>query len=97
MLRMPTHAVTDEAKRNLARFLETSAARDMQEDSRTWSVVEWTWEAGPPLRISVRGEDGDVLDFVMDGAGGWVLSPEPLQSRRIVPRDERAAAPRDGK
>jgi hypothetical protein len=87
MLRMPTNVVTDEAKRNLQRFFETSAARDIEQDARTWSVVEWTWEAGPPLRIALRDDGGEVLDFVMDDAGVWHLSQEPLEPKTIVPTD----------
>lgn len=87
MLRMPTNAVTDEAKRNLQRFYETSAARDIEQDSQTWSVVEWTWEAGPPLRIALRDEAGAIVDFVMDAAGVWQVCQEPLEPRTIVPTD----------
>ena len=79
MLRMPAEACTDEAKRNLQRFYDTSAAREMEDDPRTWTVIEWTWGAGPPLRVHVRDESGDVVDFVMDDAGLWQLWREPIK------------------
>jgi hypothetical protein len=84
MLRMPTHALTTEAKRNLQRFYDTSAAREIEDDSRTWTVVEWTWGAGPPMRIHLRDDKGDVVDFIMDNAGAWQLWREPIERRTAV-------------
>jgi hypothetical protein len=84
MLRMPTHALTIEAKRNLQRFYDTSAAREIEDDSRTWTVVEWTWGAGPPMRVHLRDEKGDVVDFIMDDAGAWQLWREPIERRTAV-------------
>jgi hypothetical protein len=81
MLRMPTHALTAEAKRNLQRFYHTSAAREIEDDARSWRVVEWTWGAGPPMRVHLRDETGDVIDFVMDDAGLWQLWREPIEPR----------------
>jgi hypothetical protein len=81
MLRMPPHSLTDEAKRNLQRFYHTSAAREMEDDARSWTVVEWTWGAGPPLRVQLRNERGDVVAFVMDDAGLWTLCREPIEPR----------------
>jgi hypothetical protein len=78
---MPTRAFTDEAKRNLQLFYHTSAARDLEDDSRTWTVIEWTWGAGPPVRVHLRDEGGDVIDFVMDDAGLWQLWREPIEPR----------------
>ena len=81
MLTMPDRPMTDEARKNLARFYETSAAREFEQDSRMWSVVEWTWESGPPLRVSLRDGEGQVLDFVMDDQGVWNLMAEPITPR----------------
>jgi hypothetical protein len=78
---MPTRALTDEAKRNLQRFYHTSAAREIEDDARSWTVVEWTWGAGPPMRVHLRDETGDVIDFVMDDAGLWQLWREPIELR----------------
>jgi len=81
MLRMPTRALTDGAKRNLQLFYHTSAAREIEDDPRVWAVVEWTWGSGPPLRVHLRDETGDVIDFVMDDAGLWQLWREPIEPR----------------
>jgi hypothetical protein len=71
MLRMPTSHVTETARRNLDRFRATSAASELDDDERTWTVAEWTWAEGPPLRVELRSDTGDTVDFVMDGSGIW--------------------------
>jgi hypothetical protein len=81
MLRMPSHSLTDEAKRNLQHFFHTSAAREIEDDPRTWTVIEWTWVAGPPLRVHLRDESGDVVDFIMDSEGIWQLWREPIEPK----------------
>jgi hypothetical protein len=87
MLTMPAVALTDEAKRNLSRFYHTSAAREIEDDPRSWTVIEWTWGAGPPLRVHLRDETGDVIDFIMDDAGVWQLWREPIEPRIAEPSD----------
>jgi hypothetical protein len=39
--------------------------------------VEWSWAPGPPLRVQVRSERGEVLEFVMDEPGAWRAHPDP--------------------
>jgi hypothetical protein len=87
MLRMPTRALTVEAKKNLERFLRTSAAREMEDDSRTWTVVEWSWVSGPPMRVHLRDEQSAVVDFVMDAGGTWQLCREPMDAKIVIPAD----------
>ena len=88
MLKMPANGLTDEAKRNLQRFYHTSAAREIEGDARSWTVTEWTWGAGPPLRVQLRDETGgDVIAFVMDDAGLWTLCREPIEPKIAVPSD----------
>jgi hypothetical protein len=79
MLRMPTHHVTQTARRNLDRFRATSAASELDDDARTWTVVEWSWAEGPPLRVQLRSEAGEVVDFVMDESGVWRMRRENPQ------------------
>jgi hypothetical protein len=87
MLRMPEHSLTDEARANLELFLRTSAAREVEDDPGVWTVVEWTWSAGPPIRVHLRDENGDVVDFVMDDTGVWQLWREPIDPRIAAPSD----------
>jgi hypothetical protein len=78
MLRMPTHHVTETARRNLERFRATSAASELDDDPHTWTVVEWSWAEGPPLRVQLRSDDARVIDFVMDESGIWRIRREPV-------------------
>jgi hypothetical protein len=77
MLRMPLSHVTEGARRNLDRFAATSGAKELDDDPLTWTVVEWTWSPGPPLRVYVRSELGEVVEFVMDEAGAWRMHRDP--------------------
>ncbi|MBV9949227.1 MAG: hypothetical protein JOZ69_20425 [Myxococcales bacterium] len=81
MLRMPSHHVTETARRNLDRFRATSAASELDDDARTWTAVEWSWVPGPPFRVQFRSEDGETVDFLMDEAGNWRMKREPIVVR----------------
>jgi hypothetical protein len=78
MLRMPTQHVTEIARQNLSRFRATSAASELDDDARRWTVSEWTWAEGPPLRVQLRSDTGEVIDFVMDATGVWRLKRESI-------------------
>lgn len=75
---MPTKNVTEAARRNFNRFRATSAASELEDDSHTWTVTEWTWGEGPPLRIHLRSDGGQDFDFVMDPTGVWRMRREPI-------------------
>jgi hypothetical protein len=77
MLHFPRRNVSLDASRNLDRFRNTSLARELENDSRRWDVVEWSWAEGPPLRVQVRSDRGDVIEFVMDEPGIWRAHPDP--------------------
>lgn len=81
---MPARALTLEAKRNLERFFGTSAAREIEDDPQLWKVVEWTWGVGPPLRVHLRNENREVIDFTMDATGVWRLCREPIDPKIAV-------------
>jgi hypothetical protein len=78
---MPSAHVTEAARGNLDRFRATSAASELEDDSHTWSVVEWSWRAGPPLRVQLRSDAGQIIDFLMDEAGIWRLRREAREPR----------------
>jgi hypothetical protein len=84
---MPGGALTHDAKMNLERFFATSAAREIEDDPQSWTVVEWTWGAGPPLRVHLRAGNREVIDFVMDATGVWQLWREPIDSKIDARRD----------
>jgi hypothetical protein len=84
---MPKGALTAAARRNLKRFQETGAARELEDDARTWRVVEWSWVEGPPMRVHLRCDRGEVIDFVMDEACVWRLAREPIDPKVRTPGD----------
>jgi len=84
---MPKGALTAAGRRNLKRFQETGAARELEDDARTWRVVAWSWVEGPPMRVYLRCDRGEVIDFVMDEAGVWRLEREPIDSKVRTPSD----------
>jgi hypothetical protein len=75
---MPTKNVTEPARRNLNRFRATSAASELEDDAHTWTVTEWSWSEGPPLRIHLQSDDGQAFDFLMDQTGVWRMRREPI-------------------
>jgi hypothetical protein len=87
LIQMPKGALTTAARRNLKRFQETAAARELEDDPRTWRIVEWSWVEGPPLRVHLRCDRGEVVDFVMDEAGVWRMQREPIESKVQTPSD----------
>jgi hypothetical protein len=87
MLRLPTRPITAAARRNLDAFQTTSAAKELVDDVRTWDVVAFSWSPGPPLRVTLRDDRGEVVDFVMDAEGLWRMHANPN-----VPREALAKA-----
>jgi hypothetical protein len=77
MLRLPSRHVTEAARRNLEAFQTTSAALAFADDALTWDVVAWSWALGPPLRVTLRNERGEVVDFEMDEKGLWRVHADP--------------------
>jgi len=91
MLRLPTRHVTDAARRNLEIFQATAAAKELTDDARTWDVVAWSWALGPPLRMTLRSERGDVVDFDMDEQGTWRMHANPNVPKEPAPRSSTLA------
>jgi hypothetical protein len=77
MLRLPTLHVTQAAHRNFEIFQATTAAKELTDDAHTWDAVAWSWALGPPLRVTLRSERGDVVDFEMDAQGAWRMHANP--------------------
>jgi hypothetical protein len=86
MLRLPTRHVTPAARRNLEIFQATAAAQELTDDARTWDVVAWSWALGPPLRVTLRSERGEVVDFEMDEQSVWRMHANPNVPKEPTPR-----------
>jgi hypothetical protein len=90
MLRMPAVVVSSIGKKNLERFASSGAARELEDRPDVWTVVEWSWTAGPPLRFVLCGPRGERVDVVVDEGGVWRMSREPVEPKIRTPRDIRS-------
>jgi hypothetical protein len=87
MIRMPAVVASSIGKKNLELFASSAAARELEDRAELWTVVEWSWTAGPPLRYVLRRARGDRVDVVVDSEGVWRMSREPLEPKIRTPRD----------
>jgi hypothetical protein len=87
VLLMPKSPVSEVARRNLERFRATPAALELESDPKTWTVVEWPWTEGPPMRIHLRADDGTWMEFVMEKSGVWRMTALPIVEKIRVPGD----------
>jgi hypothetical protein len=81
MVRMPPTVPTRIAKTNLEYFAASAAARELDDDSRVWTVVEWSWTPGPPMTIVLRSDRGETTDFIVDASGTWRMRREPIEPK----------------
>jgi hypothetical protein len=88
MLRFPSHTkLPDPAREALAHFAATSLARQLNDDTRVWRVMEQSWVPGPPLHVVVENEAHEELLFSMSEDGTWRVSHVPLAPRIHTPTD----------
>lgn len=85
MVRMPPTVPTRIAKTNLEYFAASAAARELDDDSRVWTVVEWSWTPGPPMTIVLRSDRGETTDFIVDASGTWRMRREPIEPKTKHP------------
>lgn len=71
MIHWPSLSVlTPVARMNIERFRQTSAAHELDEDPRAWSLVGWSWTAEPIVHFSVRCETDERL-YALEEDGLW--------------------------
>ncbi len=93
MLRMPNRPVPPGVQRNLDRFRSTAGALELDSDSRTWRVAEYSWNEGPPFHVNLRAEeDGAWVAFVMDEACVWRFRAVPIREK-VRPGNAAATPP----
>lgn len=89
MLQMPQNVASPIGKKNLETFASSPAALEIDDLSDVWTVVEWSWTAGPPLRIVLRGRRGERMDVIVDAEGVWRIESEPVDPKIRPPSDLR--------
>jgi hypothetical protein len=87
MVRLPPSVRTQIAKANLELFAASAAARELDDQAAVWTVVEWSWTAGPPMRIVLRSDHGETTDFILDASGVWRMGREPIEPKIKPPGD----------
>lgn len=87
MLRMPKIVASSVGRTNLELFASSGAARELEDRSDSWAVVEWSWTEGPPMRIVLRGGEGERMDVVVDAEGVWRMELEPVDPKIHPMRD----------
>jgi hypothetical protein len=82
VLVFPSHLQLPEAAREaLAHFADTSLARGLDEERRTWRVIEQSWTAGPPFHVILENEAHEQWLFSTSEDGTWRVARVPLVPR----------------
>ena len=55
----------------LERFKKVGVARELEQDSREWVLVNWPWVPDPPYMIVARASDGEERRCEMGEDGLW--------------------------
>jgi hypothetical protein len=87
MLHLPAVVASSIGKKNLELFASSAAAREFEARPEVWTVVEWSWTAGPPLRFVLRDMRGERVDVIVEDGGVWRMSREPVEPKIHAPRD----------
>ena len=68
----------------LERFKKTAGAKEIDQDSREWVLVNWPWVPDPPYVIVARASDHEERRWVMGDDGLWTTicksAPSPRPS-----------------
>jgi hypothetical protein len=57
----------------LERFKKTSAAKELEQDTREWSFISWAWLPEPPYALTLRCADLEERYFLLEGDGRWQM------------------------
>ncbi len=55
----------------LERFKKAAVAKELEQDSREWVLVNWPWVPDPPYTFVARATDGEERRLVMGEDGLW--------------------------
>ena len=55
----------------LERFKKAGVAKELEQDSREWVLVNWPWVPDPPFTIVARATDGEERRCIMGEDGLW--------------------------
>jgi hypothetical protein len=74
MIRWPAQDRTSKTSQVvLERFKKAGVAKELEQDSREWVLVNWPWVPDPPYVIIVRASDGEERRCIMGEDGLWTM------------------------
>jgi hypothetical protein len=83
MIRWPSERFGSPTIRDgIARFRETAAARELDEDRHEWILETTSWTDEPPVQLVWRSEEGVETCFTREESGEWTLLPFPSALKR---------------
>lgn len=57
----------------IERFKKVGVAKELEQDSREWVLVNWPWVPDPPFAIVARASDGEERRCEMGEDGLWTM------------------------
>jgi hypothetical protein len=67
-------ALTPTARRNLADFRATTAAKDLEDEATEWQVHSYSWLSDAPNRTILLSDDGEQETVTIEEDGMWTLT-----------------------
>lgn len=81
MVLLPTRHLTPPAVRCLDCFRATSAYAELAEAPGSWRVTNWSWSDEPPHTVTVRSDDFEEREFILEEDGDWRLVAAATEPR----------------
>jgi hypothetical protein len=69
----PSEKMTRISSATLDRFKKTAAIKELEQDSREWTLVTWSWMPDPPYALTFRSSDMEERYCVMEEDGRWQM------------------------
>jgi hypothetical protein len=64
----------------LEKFKKTGVAKELEQDSREWVLMNWPWVPEPPYTIVVRASDAEERRLAMGEDGLWYVTASIVPS-----------------
>ena len=76
MIRWPApDRISATSRAVLERFKKAGVAKELEQDSREWVLVNWPWVPDPPYMIVARASDGEQRSCEMGEDSLWTMRP----------------------
>ena len=68
--------LTEVAQKNMGRFKVTALAKELEEDTHTWTLTNWSWTKDAPHKWTLRDDARRGVSSTMDQSGQWTVTRE---------------------